>query len=113
MTIDPLVEKSDENPLLIQCFGLPEDKIRNVGLVRSVAVVQHHKFVTVRCKTVEAFNDEIGHWQVYGIVDYLDKCPICGKLIRVQAVKGTTYLACCSKECYEKYELKNSKDEGD
>jgi hypothetical protein len=34
---------------------------------------------------------------------YLDTCPVDGTLMKVLYVPGTTWLACCKKECYDIY----------
>jgi len=68
----------------VKCFGIPEGKYRFV-------------------KGIEIYNEKLGVWQTYTLVEYYDKCPVCGRLMHVYAIKGTTWLACCSPECYEKY----------
>jgi hypothetical protein len=43
------------------------------------------------------------------MIEYLDKCTICGRLMLVRAIVGTTWLACCSEKCYEEWEKHESK----
>ena len=52
---------------------------------------------------VNIFNEKTQHWREEIAVEYNDVCPICGTLMLVKAIKGTTWLALCSKECYDKY----------
>ena len=54
--------------------------------------------------TLRIFNEKIQHWQEVIGVEYQDVCPVCGTLMLVRAVQGSTWLALCSKECYEKYD---------
>jgi hypothetical protein len=53
--------------------------------------------------TVRIFNEKTQHWQEEIAVEYHEICPICGSLMLVRAIQGTTWLALCSTECYEKY----------
>ena len=48
---------------------------------------------------VKIFNDKLHHWQNEPCHDYYDICPVCGKLMHVYVIPGTTYIAACSKEC--------------
>jgi len=98
-------EKDKENAILVRCFGVDDDKVRNIGAEKPVQLWRKGKFVTEMTKTVEILNEKIGKgiWQNYPLVDYYDACPVCGKLMRVQAIRGTTWLACCSKDCYTTY----------
>jgi hypothetical protein len=73
----------NEEVVEVMCFGVPRDKV---------------KFV----KGVTIFNEKLGIWETYELVDYYDDCPVCGRRMHVYAVKGTTWLACCSSECTEK-----------
>jgi len=49
------------------------------------------------------FNEKLETWQAEPLVECKNVCPVCLKLMLVRAIAGTTWLACCSKECYEKY----------
>ncbi len=92
------LEKGEE-PVEIFCFGT--DKFE---LIRGVGMMYSYGFRTRRSNhTVKVFNEKLGTWQRYPCNDYLDVCPVCGRLLRVYYIPGTTYLACCSEECYEKY----------
>ena len=53
---------------------------------------------------IMVFNEKLETWQANPLVEYRAVCPVCLKLMLVRAIAGTTWLACCSKECYEKYE---------
>jgi len=53
---------------------------------------------------VKIYNPKLKYWMDYPLHDYIDECPTCGKPIHIFYIPGTTYLACCSKECYEEYD---------
>ena len=73
------LERRDD-PVFVNCTGVPEDKIPNI-----------HKILST-----QIFNEKIGRWQKVELTEYLDACSICGKLMRVRAVVGTTWVpACC------------------
>ena len=75
------LERRDE-PIFVNCTGVPDDKIRNIQKVLSA----------------EIFNEKIGHWQKVELAEYIDACSICGKLMRVRAIVGTTWVPACCKE---------------
>jgi len=54
-------------------------------------------------RPVRFFNEKTGRWEDQVIIEYLDVCPFCGKLMLVRALKGTTWLGLDSPECYEKW----------
>lgn len=76
--------KSGEKPVEVNCFGT-----RNYKIIDS----QHVKIQL-----------DDGHWLTYEYVEYKDLCPVCGRLMLVRAIKGTTWLALCSDECYRKFD---------
>lgn len=51
----------------------------------------------------EVWNPKIEQWMPEMILQYEDACPICLKLMLVRAIQGSSWLACCSKECTDKY----------
>ena len=71
---------------IVKCFGVPDEKTRNL----------------TRDK-VEIFQPETKTWKEYQIVHSFENCPVCGKPMHVLAIKGSTWLACCSKECTDKF----------
>ena len=75
-----------EKPKEVNCFGT--DKFEIVG----------------KRLVVKVFNEKLGVWQEHIGVEYVDVCCICGSLMLVRAIRGTTWLALCSKECYEKFD---------
>ena len=77
--------KNKEKPVEVNCFGTNNYKIIDSHRVR----VQH----------------DDGHWLTYEYVEYQDICPVCGRLMLVRAIKGTTWLALCSEECYRKFDM--------
>lgn len=71
-----------DTPIEINCTGAPPDKIRNLRKTISA----------------EIFNKKIKRWQKVELTEYNDACPICGKLMKVTAVVGSTWVAACSEE---------------
>lgn len=47
---------------------------------------------------VDVFNKGTGIWQRYKAVEHYGACPVCGKLLLVRAIKGSTYFYACNKE---------------
>lgn len=94
--ITDALERRDE-PIFVNCTGVPDNNIRNIQKVLSG----------------EIFNEKIGHWQKVELTEYLDACSICGKLMRVRAIVGTTWIPACCKEHTEKIldELTNKRQE--
>jgi len=63
--------------------------------------------------TISVKNEKLGGiWIDHVGIEHMDLCPVCGTLLLVRAIKGTTYLACCSKKCYDKYFEYIKKKEG-
>ena len=56
--------------------------------------------------SAKIFNEKTGEWQIYPVNEALIYCPVCGKLFKAYYIPGTTWFACCSKECYEKFDEK-------
>jgi len=75
--------KNKEKPVEVNCFGTNNYKI----------IDSHHVKV----------QQSSGHWLTYEYVEYQDICPVCGRLMLVRAIRGTTWLALCSEECYRKF----------
>jgi len=91
-------------------FGVPEDKYvfhRGVRIRYNVGsgerISQH---------MVEIFNEKAGRWQKYAVNEAFVECPVCGKRLKAYYIPGTTWLACCSEECYGKLDEK-AKELGD
>jgi len=93
-------------------FGLDsearKEKWKEYGTDRSNAVDVHifgtDKFRLHKGETmgyVRIFNEKLQVWQNESCHDYFGICPICGKLMHVYVIPGTTYVATCSKECTE------------
>jgi len=94
----------DEKPVEVNCFGLPEGKYRierdkriTVSLVHPARRPEDFRVYQV----VMVYNDKLGTWQAEPMVEYHERCPVCGKLMLVRAIAG-----CCSEECYRKMEEK-------
>ena len=70
----------------VKCFGVPDGEIKN--LTKDAVEIRHQ---------------ETKIWREYQIVHSFEDCPVCGKSMHVLAIKGSTWLACCSKECGDKF----------
>jgi len=92
--------KKGEKPVEVFVFGT-----ENFKLLKGVPRYYHYGFKSRRSDhAVKIYNEKLGTWQYYPCNEYLDVCPVCGKLMKVFYIPGTTYLACCSEQCYKKYE---------
>lgn len=96
-SLDSYVDKDGKKPQLVRMF--PTDKAKDIGVVKDAPLTFGPPFGHSLQKTVTILNDKTGRWEVCGLVDSLAPCPTCGKMLRVQAIQGTTYLATCSGEC--------------
>ena len=74
--------KRRDAPVEINCTGVPLDKIRNVRKVISA----------------EILNKKTRRWEKVELTEYLDSCPICGKLMMVTTTVGSTWIAACCEE---------------
>lgn len=83
------VREKNIPPIEVNCFGLPKDKYEILGVKK--------------VRQVRVFNEVMGYWQIVDAVEYEDLCPICGTLMLVRAIRGSTWLALCSEECTQKY----------
>jgi len=48
---------------------------------------------------VKIFNEKTGEWEYYPCNETIIECPVCGRLMKVYYIPGTTWLATCSLEC--------------
>lgn len=78
-------ERGDK-PIEINCLGSKNFKIGSKQTFISITIY-----------------DENGHGTKYDGIEYEDACPVCLKLMLVRAIRGSSWLACCSDECYQKY----------
>ncbi len=91
--------KENVQSIEVNCFGLQED---HYEILEKVTV---HK--------VRIFNEKVGQWQIVDMIEYEDLCGICGSLMLVRAIKGSTWLAFCSKKCWEKFDQLRKEDSGE
>ena len=56
--------------------------------------------------SAKIFNEKTGEWEFYPVNEALIDCPVCGKRLKAYYIPGTTWLACCSEECYKKLDEK-------
>lgn len=69
-----------------------------------VTVFGTDKFEMLGERTIirtKIFNDKINQWQHHDCRFYYSICSICGKLMKVVFIPGTSWLAACSRKCYE------------
>jgi hypothetical protein len=88
----------------VNVFGVPQDKFKlhrdvriNYNIGGGLRLSQH---------MVEIFNEKLGTWQCCPCNEAVVNCPVCGKPMRCFYIPGTTWLACCSRECYQKFDEK-------
>ena len=79
-------------------WKIEKDKKITVSNVYPAKPENFHEYPVIM-----VFNEKLKTWQADPLVEYKNVCPVCLKLMLVRAILGTTWLACCSKECYEKY----------
>jgi len=80
------IKENKETATVVSCFETKDYVIKREGYI-----------------VVEMLDEELGKKQLYIAKEYYDICPICGNLMLVRAIVGTTYFALCGKECYKKY----------
>ena len=52
---------------------------------------------------VRLWNPKMRRWEDWAYVDYFEPCPVDKMPMRVFAVRGSSWLACCSESCYDTY----------
>jgi len=88
--IDDFIERVVNNPI-------HRDGLLDYGYtldLTSAKLLRGDKIINVDCSGEET---EMGTESYYGC------CPVCGNLMYVTYVPGSSWLACCSEECYKKY----------
>jgi len=80
------LETVKPEPIEVKCFGVPAEDIRNLTK-----------------DSVELRHQQTRVWREYKICHSFEDCPVCGKAMHVLVVKGSTWLALCSKECEDKF----------
>jgi hypothetical protein len=102
----------NEKPVEVNCFGVPEGKyiITDKKMVFSTHYPARPEDFK-EYKVVLIYNDKLKTWEAHPMVEYEDKCSVCGRLMLVRAIAGTNWLACCSEECY-KIALEKLKKDG-
>jgi hypothetical protein len=96
----------------VNCFGLPKDKYKLMPDKKiTLSTVYPARLEDFKqYSTVLIYNEKLKTWEAHGYVEYTDKCPVCGTPILVRAIAGTTWLACCSEECYARWRLEKTLD---
>lgn len=94
---------------IVDCFGTEKYKVLKTRVKRRVYYPDgpERSFRTVR-----VYNEKLGIWVTEPMVEHFTRCPVCGKLIFVRAIFGTTYVATCSDKCTKKL-MKKAKELGD
>jgi len=90
----------------VYVFGVPKDKFvlhRNVKIrYQTVYPPPKHQPYKISDHMVEIYNEETGKWEQYPCNETVMECPVCGKLMKVYYIPGTTWFATCSEECNKK-----------
>jgi len=96
------LERGDK-PIIVNCFGNRKYKLFPN---KKITLTTHYPAKPEdfrEYKLILYYNERLGTWVAWGYIEYYDVCPVCGKLMLVRAMVGTTWVACCSKKCYEKW----------
>ena len=93
---------------IVQCFGVPDRHIRNIGKLREAQASEPSEWRRWKSyeQTVEIYNPRKSRWEKKVMSEYLKDCPVCRTHMRVQALDGKEFFACCSDVCYDKIILK-------
>ena len=91
---------------IVDCFGTKKYRILKTTVKRKT-FGKEKSF-----RAVEVYNEKLGMWITEPMVEHFAKCPVCGKLIFVRAIFGTTYVATCSDKCMKKL-MEKAKELGD
>jgi len=98
----------------VYCFGTDKFKlVKGVGMAYSmVAPAIKPELIKHSKHTVKIYNEKTRSWEPYPCNELVTRCPVCGSLMKVYFIPGTTWLALCSKECSDKFngKLKEIKD---
>jgi hypothetical protein len=100
-----------EKPIEVNCLGVPKGKYKITD--KKMVFSWHYPAKPESFKeyrVVMIYNEKLGTWEPKPLIEYIDSCPICGKLMLVRAIAGTTWLACCSEKCYEEWDRRNKKE---
>lgn len=81
------IRENEETPAVVSCFGTKHYEIKREGYI-----------------VVEVLNEKLGKKQLFIAKERYDICSICGNLMLVRYIVGTTYIAFCRKKCHKKYE---------
>jgi len=55
---------------------------------------------------VKIFNEKTNTWELYPCNETITECPVCGTLLKAYYIPGTSWMACCSKDCTKKLDEK-------
>lgn len=88
--------KNGVEPKIVNCFGGAKFEFMGEGKETKKRIdgkKRLKKYLRIRL-----FNEKVKCWQYYKIVEHYAPCPVCGKLLLVRAIKGSTYFYACNKE---------------
>jgi len=93
-----------DKPIEVNCiwakkWKIMKDKRITVSTIYPARPENFHEYPVIM-----VYNEKWKSWKAEPLVEYKSACPVCLKLMLVRAIAGTTWLACCSKKCYEKYD---------
>ena len=90
-------------PVEVHVFGTRRYELhKNQGIPYYPACPPKPGLFRVSKHAVKLFNKKTGRWEWYPCEETLLCCPVCGKPIRCFYIPGTTWVACCSKECSDR-----------
>jgi len=105
------MEKAGGEPVIVNCFGTAKYKLYPERKITLSTAYPARPEDFKEYKLVLLWNEKLKTWQAWGYIEYCENCPVCGRPMLVRALPGTTWIACCSDECYKKYaELKGGGD---
>jgi len=95
--------KRGDKPIEVNCFGNRKYKLYPNKKITLTTHAPARPEDFREYKLILLWNEKLKTWESWGYVEYLDVCPVCGRLMLVRALPGTTWIACCGEDCYKKW----------
>ncbi|RLI25547.1 hypothetical protein DRO58_06265 [Candidatus Bathyarchaeota archaeon] len=94
-------------PVEVHVFGTGKYVLkRDVGMAYSLVAPQRPGTGRISRHSVQVYNEKTGSWEWYPCEEAIAPCPVCGRPMKCLYIPGTTWLACCSEECYRMFDEK-------
>jgi len=87
-----------EDIVTVDCFGTTRYEVLDES---RVIKPRFHSRFNDAFKIVKIYNDNTNRWEEHPMVEVIHPCTVCGRMMLVRAIYGTTYLGCCSDLCYQ------------